>query len=90
MAVEGKAVEYTAPFILPWVALAEDPGEQHPESFVPFCTGPEGAVPPWLGALAQHVMSQPPAALGDLHMSIQALCRVHALECAFPAPAGRA
>jgi hypothetical protein len=43
VAVEGAAVEYAAPFILPWVALAEDPNQHHPESFVPFTTGPEGA-----------------------------------------------
>jgi hypothetical protein len=39
---EDEFLEYSAPFILPWVVLNRDMAPDQPESFVPFKTGPEG------------------------------------------------
>ncbi|BDA42347.1 probable Na(+)/H(+) antiporter NhaH at N-terminal half [Coccomyxa sp. Obi] len=41
---EDEMLEYKAPFILPWVVLNKDMSPEQPESFVPFVTGPEGAI----------------------------------------------
>jgi hypothetical protein len=36
-------LEYSAPFILPWIVLNQDMAPDQPESFIPFSTGPNGA-----------------------------------------------
>lgn len=38
----GKAIEYRAPFVLPWIVIQEAMATQ-PESFVPFTAGAQGA-----------------------------------------------